>query len=114
MNEPQDIRRTQLDRRLHDVGWGLLLAMTGMIWILPQDRVPEGTWLLGVAAILLGVNVARYLSHIKVSAFSTMLGLTALMAVLVRFWRPDLPLLAICLIVIGISLVVKPMVTRTA
>jgi hypothetical protein len=34
--------RTQLDRWLRDIGWGLLLTMTGIIWMLPQDRVPEG------------------------------------------------------------------------
>jgi hypothetical protein len=45
------------DRRLNDIGWGLLFMLTGMIWLLPAERVPEGAWLLGVAAILLGVNV---------------------------------------------------------
>ena len=32
-----------------------------MIWLVPAERVPEGAWLVGVAAILLGVNVVRYL-----------------------------------------------------
>jgi hypothetical protein len=101
-----------LDRRLHDIGWGLLLMLTGMIWLVPAERVPEGAWLLGVAAILLGVNVVRYLKHITVSGFSLVLGVAALLAALSRIWRTDLPVLAICLLIIGASLVVKPLLTK--
>lgn len=102
-----------LDRRLHDIGWGLLLMLTGMIWLVPAERVPEGAWLIGVAAILLGVNVVRYLKHITVSGFSLVLGLAAFLAALSRIWRSDLPVLAICLLVIGASLVAKPLLTKT-
>jgi hypothetical protein len=107
-------RETELDHLLHDVGWGLLLMLTGLIWLVPSDRVPPGTWLFGVAAILLGVNVVRYLKHIAVSGFSVALGVAALIAALSQTWRSDLPLLAICLLVIGASLVIRPLLTRTA
>ena len=102
-----------LDRRLHDIGWGLLLMLTGMIWLVPAERVPEGAWLLGVAAILLGVNVVRYVKHITVRGFSLVLGFAALLAAFSRIWRTDLPVLAICLLVIGASLVAKPLLTKT-
>jgi len=102
----------QLDRRLHDITWGLLLMVTGIIWLVP-NQVPDGVWLFGVAAILLGVNVVRYLNHIQMSGFSLILGLAALVAALARTWRSDLPLLAICFIVIGASLVAKPLLTKT-
>lgn len=104
----------QLDRRLHDVGWGLLLMLTGLIWLVPADRVPEGAWLLGVAAILLGVNIVRYLRHVAVSTFSVVLGLAALVAAFSRIWRTDVPVLAICLLLIGASLVAKPLFSKTA
>ena len=52
-----------LDRRLHDIGWGLLLMLTGMIWLVPAERVR---------------------------------------------------VLAICLLVIGASLVARPLLTKTA
>jgi hypothetical protein len=104
---------TQLDSRLHDIGWGLLLMLTGTIWLVPAERVPEGAWLLGVAAILLGVNVVRYLKHVPVSGVSLVLGLAALLAAISRLWRTDLPLLAICLLMIGASLVVRPLLTKT-
>lgn len=107
-------REARLDRRLHDIAWGLLLMITGIVWLVPDDRVPEGAWLWGVAAVLFGVNVVRYLNHIKINGFSMALGLAAVIAALTQIWRQDLPLLAICLIVIGASLLAKPLLTRTA
>jgi hypothetical protein len=106
------VRNVQADRRLHDIGWGLLLLITGVVWLVPRDRIPEGAWLLGVAAVLVGVNVARALAHIRVNGFSLVLGIGALVAALARLWWPDLPLLGICLVVIGASLVLKPLFTK--
>jgi hypothetical protein len=71
---PVNAANALLDRRLHDIGWGLLLMLTGMIWLVPAERVPEGAWLLGVAVILLGVNVVRYLKHITFSGFPSCSG----------------------------------------
>ena len=113
-NTDLGVHHTQLDRRLNDIGWGLLLMLTGAIWLLPAASVPAGTWLFGVAAILLGVNVARYLNHIAVSGFSLALGIAAAVAAISQMWRTDPPLVAIFLIVIGASLVAKPLFTRTA
>lgn len=107
-------REVELDRRFNDVGWGLLLMLTGAVWLVPPALVPPGTWLFGVAAILLGVNAARYFAHIGVSVFTFVLGAAALVAALSQFWRTDLPLLAICLLVIGGSLVAKPLLMKTA
>jgi hypothetical protein len=41
------------------------------------------------------------------------LGLAALLAAFSRIWRTDLPVLAICLLIIGASLVAKPFLTKT-
>jgi hypothetical protein len=103
-----------LDRRLSDVGWGLLFMLTGLVWMVPSQQVPEGTWLFGVAAILIGINVVRHLKHLAMSGFSLVLGVVALLAAFGQAWRVDLPLLAICLVIIGASLVMKPLLTRTA
>jgi hypothetical protein len=110
----QNTRVSQLDRRLNDIGWGLLLMLTGALWLLPPAAVPSGTWLFGVAVILLAVNVARYARHIAVSGFSVALGVAALVAAVSQMWRTDPPLVAIFLLVIGASLVAKPLFTRTA
>jgi hypothetical protein len=47
------------------------------------------------------------------SRFSLALGLLALLAAVGQLWRVDLPLLAICFLIIGTGLVVKPLLTRT-
>jgi len=99
--------------RLHDTGWGLLLMLTGLVWLVPPGAIPAGTWLFGVAAILLGINAIRYVAHVGVSAFSVMLGVGALAAAIIQLWQTDVPLLPICLLVIGASLVAKPLLTRT-
>ena len=109
-----DFDAAQLDRRLSDIGWGLLFILTGLVWMAPSQQVPQGTWLFGVAAVLIGVNIVRYLKHIAVSGFSLVLGLLALFAAVGQFSGIDLPLLAICLLVIGVSLVAKPLLTRAA
>jgi hypothetical protein len=103
-----------LDRRLHDVAWGLLLMLTGVVWLLPDEDLPPGTWLFGVAVILLGVNVVRYIKHIAVSGFSVALGVAALVAAISQQWRSDPPLVAVFLLVLGLSLVARPLLARTA
>ena len=113
-NTDQGASNTQLDRRLNDIGWGLLLMLTGAVWLLPPTDVPRGTWFFGVAVILIGVNVARYLKHIALSAFSITLGVAAFVAAVSQIWRQDPPLVAIFLLAIGASLVARPLVTRTA
>lgn len=104
---------SHLDHRLNDIGWGLLFMLTGLVWLVPAGQVPPGTWLSGVAAILIGTNIVRYAKHIRINGFSLVLGCLALVAALGQLWRVDLPLLAMCLLLIGASLVVKPLLTRT-
>jgi hypothetical protein len=111
---PPPSGHAQLDHDLNDIGWGLLFVLTGVIWMAPAHQIPDGTWLFGVAAILVGVNVVRYLKHIPISVFSLVLGCVALLAAVGQFWRIDLPLLAICLVVIGVSLIAKPLLTHAA
>ena len=89
--------------------WGRMAA----IWLVPVERVPEGAALLGVAAILLGVNVIRYLNRIAVSGCSFVLGVAALLAAFSRIWRTELLALAIGLLIISASLVAEPPLTKT-
>jgi hypothetical protein len=112
-SDPQ-LHDTALDRRLHDVGWGLLLRLAGAVWLVPGDAVPAGTWFVGVAAILLGLNVIRYLNHVPINGFSLALGIAACAAAVSQIWGTDLPLVAIFLLVIGASHVVKPLLARDA
>jgi hypothetical protein len=112
--QERDVHDAPLAHQLNDIGWGLLLILTGALWLFPSNAVPAGTWLFGVAAILLGVSLARYLKHIRVNRFTVFMGIAALVAAVSQTWRSDPPLVAIFLLAIGLSLIAKPVLTRTA
>ena len=62
------------DKRIEDIGWGLLLIITGAAFLMPGWGVPWATWLVGVGVVMLGLNAARYLNGIRVRRFTIILG----------------------------------------
>lgn len=98
--------------RLDEIGWGIFLIMIGTIWLVPS--VPQGTWLIGTGILLLALNVIRYATERHVRGFSATLGVLALAAGLSELLGIRLPLFAICLVVIGAWMVVKPFVSQEA
>jgi hypothetical protein len=105
-----DRQKSALNKRIEDVGWGLLLILTGGIFLVPDDRIPQGFWLIGAGIILLGLNLVRSLNGIALNWFSTIMGLFALAAGAGEYYGVDLPLFPLFLIVIGASLILKPLV----
>jgi hypothetical protein len=106
--QAQDAEKAVLNKRLEGVGWGLFLIMLGGFALVPNDMVPKGLWSIGVGVIMLGLNVARYSLHIKMSGFTTFLGVIALISGgLELLGRNNLggPIL---LITLGLYLLVKP------
>jgi hypothetical protein len=67
-----------LNAQIDAVGWALFFIFSGALLLLPESTVPEGTWLTGVGLILVGENLVRYISGLKLDGFSTPLGLVAL------------------------------------
>ena len=102
----------ELNKRLERISWGAFLIMIGGIWLVPDQFVPEGTWLIGVAFILFGLNIARYMNQIPVSSFSLLLGTVALFIGISDFFRVNLPLLPILLIIIGAKLLIQPILEK--
>lgn len=105
-------RNTALDKRLEEIGWGLFLIMIGVIWLVPNAQVPQGIWLIGVAAIMIGLNAVRYLNGIKMHGFTIALGLLALAAGLGSLFGLKLPIFAILLILVGSIIIVKPLLGK--
>jgi hypothetical protein len=99
-------------KRLDQIGWGVFLVMIGTIWLVPS--VPEGTWLIGSGVLLLILNAVRVGLGVKWSGVSVALGVFALAAGLADLTGVKLPLFAICLIVVGASLIVKPLISQRA
>jgi hypothetical protein len=103
-------RRHTLDDRLDGIGWGLFLAMLGVLWLVPDEQVPHGAWLVGTGLILLGLNAYRFAEGVAPRLLTTVLGLAALVAGIGRFAAIEIPVLPLGLIVVGIGLVVEPWV----
>jgi hypothetical protein len=100
--------KAALNKRLEAIGWGLFLIIIGALWIIPDERVPDGTWLIAAGVIMLGVNAVRYLNDIKMSWASLILGLLAVIFGLGEFVGLDLPFVAILLIVFGLGIILRP------
>jgi MFS family permease len=104
----QPSEKAILNKRLETIGWGLFLIMLGGFALVPHALVPKGLWSIGVGVIMLGLNIARYFFKIKMSGFTTFLGIISLLSgitQLLGMHNLDAPIL---LIVIGAYLIVKP------
>jgi len=95
-----------LNRNFEAIGWGALFIWWGISVMVPS--LPNGTTAFGTGLILIGVNVARKLSSLPASWFSTTIGILALIwgglelvGVLVSL-PFELPIFAILLIVLGL------------
>jgi hypothetical protein len=100
--------KVALNKRLQTGAWGVFLIMLGGMAFIPDEKVNEGWWSVGVGVILLGLNAARYRQGIRMSGFTTVLGIIALVTGAGELAGIDLPGLAILLILLGAYLVLKP------
>jgi hypothetical protein len=107
MESVEQREKLTLNHRLERISWGLFLIMIGGLWLVPNDWVPEGTWLIGAGLIMLGLNAARYLNGIAMSSFTIILGSLALAGGLAHLFGVALPLLPILLILIGAVIIAE-------
>jgi hypothetical protein len=101
-------------KRLENIGWGLFLVLTGVIWLYPEPQLPRGTWLMATGILLLGLNAVRAITKVPVSSLTTVLGALALAAGLSALWGVQLPLAAICVIVLGVGILARQLVGRAS
>ncbi len=104
----QDSEKAALNKRLETMFWGLFLIMLGGWALIPEETIPKGAWSIGVGLLMLGLNVTRYFSGIRMSGFTTILGILALLGGIgdMLGWA-DLNG-AILLIILGAYLILKP------
>jgi hypothetical protein len=102
------------DRQLERVCWAAFLIMIGALALLPDGLVPAGTWLVGTGLIMIGLNVIRHFKSLRVSTFTTVLGLIALAAGTAGIAGVDLPILAILLVAIGLQILYSVLVNKRA
>jgi len=113
MSEPTTITEGR-EKRLDEIAWGSFLAVMGGLLLVPEQTLPRGLWLIAIGVILVGVNVARYLSHLKINWFIAVLGLFALAAGVTALFGVQMPLFAILLIVLGGGILFRPLFHRPA
>jgi hypothetical protein len=103
-----DHEKAALNKRLETVFWGLFLIMLGGWALIPSETVPKGAWSVAVGFLLLGLNAVRYFNKIRMSGFTTVLGILAILGGIgdMLGWA-DLNG-AILLIILGAYLILKP------
>ena len=100
--------KAALNKRLETVFWGLFLIMLGGWALIPNETIPKGAWSIGVGLLMLGLNLARYLNNIRMSGFTTILGILALLGGIAELlgWKSLDG--ALILIILGAYLILKP------
>jgi len=103
-----DEEKAALNKRLEMMGWGLFLIMLGGFILVPHTTVAKGFWSIGVGVIMLGLNAARYFLKIKMSGFTTFLGVVSLIGGILQLLGLEAIEGAFLLIILGVFLLVKP------
>ncbi len=94
---------TNLDHRLDVLGWGVFFLMTGVLLLIPG--LPEGTWLVGLGVLLLGLAGARVALGLAFEWFGVILGAGALLAGFGTIAGLDIPVFALFLVACGLALI---------
>ena len=104
--------KVALNKRFETFAWGSFLILWGgsMLWsrILPDSNLPDGLWSIGVGLIFLGLNLARYLNKIRMSGFTTFLGVLSVVGGVVQLFGVKGLEGAFLLLILGAYLILKP------
>lgn len=100
--------KAALNKRLETAAWGLFLIMLGGFSLVPDETIPKGVWSIGIGVIMLGLNAARYLYKIRMSGFTTFLGIISLLGGVVQLIGGYSVEGALLLIILGAYLLLKP------
>jgi hypothetical protein len=112
MTEPthafESASKAVLNKRLETAAWGLFLIMLGGFMFVPETALKKGVWSLGVGLIMLGLNAVRYHYKIRMSGFTTLLGILSLVAGVLQVLGIVAYEGAFLLIILGAYLILKP------
>ena len=107
-----DPAKAALNKRLESIAWGLFLVMLGGFMFVPEEIVKGGWWSIGVGLIMLGLNAARYFNGLRMSGFTTFLGLLSIVGGALTLAGLEGADGAILLIILGGYLILKPWFER--
>jgi uncharacterized integral membrane protein len=109
---PPDEAKIALNKRLEAIGWGCFLIMLGGFSFVPARIVPKGLWSIGIGLIMLGLNGARYAYGIRMSGFTTVLGILSLVSGATQLMGLNSIEGPVLLIILGAYLIVKPWIEK--
>jgi len=107
-----DSQKVALNKSMETAAWGFFLILLGGFMFVPDNIVKGGMWSIGVGLILLGLNTARYFNGIRMSGFTTFLGIIAIVGGGLELAGMKGIDGAVFLIVLGAYLVLKPYFDR--
>ncbi len=96
-------RKISLDKRLAMLFWPLLLVLVGTVWLFPAKWMTGAALLIGIGAILLGLNAVRLANGIPIRRLPVLLGARAVAGGVAEMAGTSLPLVPRSLIAIGLS-----------
>jgi hypothetical protein len=103
-----DEEKAALNKRLETMAWGCFLILLGGFMFVPEEIVKGGWWSIGIGVIMLGLNVARYFNGLRMSGFTTFLGIISVIGGVLDLVGIEGIDGAILLIVLGGYLLLKP------
>jgi hypothetical protein len=103
-----DSEKAALNKRLETMAWGAFLIMLGGFMFVPDEIVRGGWWSIGVGLIFLGLNAARYFKGLRMSGFTTFLGILSVAGGMLDLVGMEGINGAVLLIVLGGYLILKP------
>jgi hypothetical protein len=121
INQPADDQQTEkpeviidpdkaaLNKRLESICWGLFLIMLGGFMFVPHEIIKGGWWSVGIGLIMLGLNVARYFNQIRMSSFTTFLGILSLISGIAQLLGWTFLEDALFFLLLGAFLLIRPL-----
>lgn len=103
-----DPAKAALNKRLETMAWGAFLVMLGGFMFVPDSVIKGGWWSIGVGLIFLGLNAARYFKGLRMSGFTTFLGIISVIGGVMDLAGMEGVNGAVLLIVLGSYLILKP------
>ncbi len=104
----EDPQRAALNKRLETIAWGCFLILLGGFMFVPEQIIRGGWWSIGVGLIMLGLNAARYFNGLRMSGFTTFLGIISIIGGVLDLVGLEGVNGPILLIVLGGYLIIKP------
>ncbi len=103
-----DPEKAAMNKRMETIAWGCFLVLLGGFMFVPEQIIRGGWWSIGVGLIMLGLNVARATNGLKMSGFTTFLGVISIGGGVLDLVGLEGVNGAVLFIVLGGYLILKP------